>query len=113
MSYDAVKKSMSAGTPHELICAACPWDRLCIQPPSMTSAEVEQHMADAEAKDAAKATEGGQGMPMVTLMTALAYAGKDTAAQICPVFAVRLRGPEGRQIADGVRKSMREAGEQS
>jgi hypothetical protein len=106
MSYDQVEAAMSAGTPHELICAACPWDRLCIQPPAMTSAEIDAKVKAAAAQDEAKGTHG---TPATMLITAMVYAGRDTSAQVCPVFAVKLRSPEGRQIADGVRASMRGA----
>lgn len=105
MSYEPVKKAMQAGTPLELICAACPWDRLCITPPSMTSADIEEAMNKAEANDARPGEKGAR-----LLMTALIMAGRDTQAQVCPVFAVRLKSPEGRQLADMIRSSM-QAGE--
>jgi hypothetical protein len=111
--YEQVKKSMQAGTPPELICATCPWDRLCITPPTMTAAEVEQQLAQAKNEDAARKDQagGGKGFPVATLMMAMVVAGKDTAAQLCPVFALRLRGPEGRAIADSVRTQMQRFGE--
>lgn len=105
--YKPVKDALAAGTPPELVCAACPWDRLCITPPSMTSGDIERHLDEAKRKDAEDREATGDKMPMGTLMTALIFAGKDTAAQLCPVFALKLRGPEGRQVADTLRSSMR------
>lgn len=100
--YRAVTEAMNAGTPPELICAACPWDRLCITPPYMTAAEVTRRIREAEQMDAEKGE-----MSVGTLMTAIVFAGRDTAAQLCPVFALKLRGPEGRAVADTLRESMR------
>jgi hypothetical protein len=104
--YTQVKKAMEAGTPPELICTACPWDRLCITPPSMTSGDIDRLVGEAEAKDAALPDREGK-MPVGLLMTIMAFAGKDTAGQLCPVFALKLRGPEGRQVADSIRTAMR------
>jgi hypothetical protein len=104
--YTPVKKALEAGTPPELVCAACPWDRLCITPPTMTADEIERQINDAERKDAERA--GGENkMPVGMLLTALTLGGRDTAAQLCPVFALKLRGPEGRAVADTLRTSMR------
>lgn len=106
-NYESVKNAMQAGTPLELICATCPWDRLCIAPPSMSSAEVKEKLAEAEAQDNAQAaSQGSTGMPMVSILTALTLGGRDTMAEICPVFATRLRSREGRQLADGIRSTM-------
>lgn len=45
-------------------------------------------------------------MPVATLVTAMTYAGKDLAAQLCPVFALRLRSSGGRRIADSLKDAM-------
>lgn len=107
--YKPVKDALAAGTPPELVCAACPWDRLCITPPSMTSGDIAEQMAKAKAQDAKRANDdsAGDNMPIGTLMTVMMLAGRDTAAQLCPVFALKLRGPEGREVADTLRLSMR------
>ncbi|SRR6266498_4056814 len=104
--YPAVQKELERGTPPELLCATCPWDRLCVTPPSMTAQEVQKQIDDAEAKDRAKDPEM-KGMPVGMLMTTLALAGRDKQAELCPVFALRLRGPDGRQVSDGIRGMMR------
>lgn len=106
MSYDQVKKAMAAGTPHDLICASCPWDRLCVTPPALTAADIEAAVADAATRDKSAARNGGEAMPAQTLMTAMIFAGRDTAGALCPVFATRLRGPEGRQVSDSIRSMM-------
>jgi|HubBroStandDraft_2_1064218.scaffolds.fasta_scaffold63270_2 hypothetical protein len=46
-------------------------------------------------------------MPVSTLLTALTLGGRDTAAQVCPVFALRLRSSTGRDIADSIRSTMK------
>lgn len=102
--YKPVKDALAAGTPPELVCAACPWDRLCITPPTMTSEHIDRMISEAEAKDKQRDPNG---MPTGMLMTALTMGGRDTAAQCCPVFTLKLRGPDGRTIADGIRSSMR------
>lgn len=104
--YMPVKDALAAGTPPELVCAACPWDRLCITPPTMTSGDIDRQIKEAEEKDSARPGAENK-MPVAMLMTAIALGGKDTAAQLCPVFALKLRGPEGREIADTLRSSMR------
>jgi len=104
--YTPVKNAMEAGTPPELICAACPWDRLCITPPQMTSGDIDRLIKEAEEKDMQRPGAADR-MPVGMLMTALTFGGKDTAGQLCPVFALKLRSPEGREVADGIRKSMR------
>ena len=106
--YNAVTEAMKAGTPPELICAACPWDRLCITPPSMSRADIEKQINEAKQQDADKqAMSGERGLPVGMLLTTLMFAGKDTAAQLCPVFSLKLKSPEGRQVADSIRNAMR------
>ncbi len=112
MTYENAKKELAAGTPAEVICTTCPWDRLCVQPPSMSSQDIERLTREAEAKDRESDPEGKK-MPAGMLMTLIAFAGKDTAGQLCPVFALRLRGPDGRQVADSIRVTMRSWGEGS
>jgi len=111
MSYNAVKEALAKGAPPEMLCGTCPWDRHCITPPSMTSAEVQQLQAKAKAKDeaemeAARMRGETPSMPMGTLMTALVFAGKDEQATLCPVFSARLRSSQGRVITDGFKTQM-------
>lgn len=112
MTHEQAKKELESGTPAELICAMCPWDRLCVQPPTMSSQEIDRQIKDAEAADEARDPER-KGVPAGMLMTALVFAGKDSSGALCPVFALRLRGPDGRQASDGIRTLMRSWGEQS
>jgi hypothetical protein len=111
--YQAVQKTLAGGGDPAMLCATCPWDRNCFTPPTMTSAEVEQQIAEAGRKDELKATaalaEGrAPSLPAGTLLTALIYAGKDTSAQVCPVFGLRLRSSGGRKIADTFKALMQE-----
>jgi len=74
--------------------------------------EIDRQIKTAEAKDEIR-DPAKSGVPMQTLMTALIYAGKDSMGSLCPVFALRLRGPDGRQAADDIRQIMRTWGEES
>lgn len=111
MSYKAVKDAMENGALPEMLCGTCPWDRYCITPPTMSSAEVKALQTEAEEKDRAE-TEAARlrgeepKMPMGSLMTAMVFAGKDEQATLCPVFSARLRSSQGRVIADGFKTQM-------
>lgn len=109
--YQPVQKALAGGAEPSMLCATCPWDRNCVMPPTMTSADVEAKMAEATAQDemaAKKARLAGEkpSMPVALLTTALAFGGRDTSAQVCPVFALRLKSSGGRKIADSIRESM-------
>jgi hypothetical protein len=111
--YQAVQNALASGTDPVMLCATCPWDRNCFSPPTMTSADVERQIAEAAAKDEQNAKEArlsGQapGMPVGSLITALVYGGKDTSAQVCPVFSLRLRSSGGRKIADAFKALMQD-----
>ena len=112
--YQAVQKSLADGSPPEMLCATCPWDRSCLSPPTMTKAEVDAVIEKAQADDVLRSANARlQGKPMTgleasaaVLVTAMAYGGKDLSAAICPVLALRLRSSGGREIADGLKVSM-------
>lgn len=109
--YSTVKQVLAGGAPAAMLCATCPWDRSCVSPPTMTSAQVDAEIekataTDLQRQDAAIAAGGTAPMPTVTLVMAAVYAGKDTSAQVCPVFALRLRSGSGRGIADSIRATM-------
>ena len=109
--YRQVQEALKAGASPEMLCMTCPWDRYCVTPPSMTSAEVKTQLDEAMAKDKRHADEkkarGEEpGMPVGGLLTALMLSGRDTAAQICPVLAMRLRTSEGRELVDGLKNRM-------
>ncbi len=104
-SYKPVRDAMAAGTPHELICGTCPWDRLCVRPPDMTEQEVIARVE--EIRQEVRRT-GGDRTQITAMVTAVAiYGGRDTAGAMCPVFVARLRSPDGRQLADSIRTLMR------
>jgi hypothetical protein len=103
--YQAVQKALAGGADPVMLCATCPWDRNCVSPPVMSSADVEAQIEEAARKDQARAEAARQEgraaeMPMGSLLTVLLMSGRDTSAQVCPVFALRLRSSGGRRIAD-------------
>lgn len=104
--YTRVHEELAKGTTPELLCATCPWDRLCVTPPAVSRQEIDRHLADAEQKDRVRDPHG-VGLPVHTIMTAVAYGGRDQMGALCPVFALRLHSPDGRELADGVRTLMR------
>jgi len=109
--YSKVQDALASGAEPRMLCATCPWDRFCIEPPSMTRADIDRHIEEATKRDeetAAKArAEGKQpGMPVGVLVTAMTFSGRDTAASVCPVFALRLRSSGGRRIVDALRSEM-------
>ncbi len=109
--YKAVSDALAAGSDPGMLCQTCPWDRNCITPPEMSRAEVEAKLAESMRDDdrrAAEARELGKAppMPLGGLLTAVVMGGRDTSAQVCPVFALRLRSGAGRALADSVRSAM-------
>ena len=107
--YNPVKEALARGADPAMLCATCPWDRNCVTPPQMTSAEVEQHIKEAGEHDERQALADGPGsqrMPVGTLLAVAVFAGKDTALQACPVLGIRLRSSDGRRLAETVRASM-------
>lgn len=108
--YTAVSDALANGTDPAMLCATCPWDRTCIAPPAMTRGDFDAAMRQARAEDAAQAQGalalGQHPMPVASLLTIATLAGRDTQAQVCPVFALRLRSGAGRGIADAMKASM-------
>jgi hypothetical protein len=111
MSHQQAKQELERGTPPDVICATCPWDRLCVEPPAMSQQEYERHIDKAKREDQERNDGGEKSFPVGMLMTTLAFAGSVSSGRLCPVFALRLRGPDGRKVADGVRDIMRTYGE--
>ena len=105
MTHQQARQQLQSGIQPDLICATCPWDRLCIEPPAISEREATQKIDAALKQDEERDPQRG-GMPVGMLLTALLYAGKPTAGQLCPVFALRLSGPDGRILADRVRVVM-------
>jgi hypothetical protein len=110
MSYEDVKAQLEAGVDPSLLCATCPWDRLCINPPTMTADEVKAKMHAAVPKvgdDPRHQTQAGASDALgQVLMTALAYGGRDTRAELCPVMAIEMRSPKGRTMNAALRERM-------
>lgn len=95
--YSTVQKALTSGSDPAMLCMTCPWDRNCLTPPSMTAGEIDKLVQEASQND----PHGSK-----ALLTVLTFAGKDTAAQVCPVLAVRLRSAGGRKIAESVKGLM-------
>ena len=113
--YKRVSDALKEGADPVMLCMTCPWDRFCINPPPMTSEEIEKQYEDARVKDeeaAAKAKAEGKDAPMPfgVLIQALAVGGRDTQCQVCPVLAMRLRSSEGGVIVQSIRSQMQAAG---
>lgn len=110
--YAKVDEALKSGADPDMLCMTCPWDRFCIRPPTMTSDEIRQRMDDAERKDRERKQAGEQqGMPVGMLLTALTMGGRDRMAEVCPVFALKLRTADGRQIVDTIKSRMQQGGE--
>ena len=110
--FKKVSEALQAGMEPKDICAMCPWDRLCVEPPAMLSADLQKETDQAKRLDEeqrAKATAEGRPAPLAlgSLFAALVFAGKDIDAPVCPVFSVRLRSSEGRNLADLIRSTMK------
>lgn len=105
-NYGPVREAMTAGTPLDLICSTCPWNRPCVDRPSMTEAEVRQHTEDMSAA-AVQSGRTGRDLFMAELVATAIYSGRDQMATVCPVFAARMQTDEGRQISDAIRTHMR------
>lgn len=112
-NYKGVSDALAEGADPAMLCMTCPWDRLCITPPKMTRQEIEDAKGKSRRDDeiamekARIEGKAGGAFPVGTLLTGLLYAGKDTAADICPVLALRLRTDEGQQIVGLVRTHMK------
>lgn len=110
-NYRRVSEALAQGADPAMLCMTCPWDRFCIEPPSMTTEEVKRQIDEASAKDKTLAREAelkGEkpAMPVGSLLTAITLGGRDTSAGVCPVLAMRLRTPDGRTIVDSLKSSM-------
>ena len=109
--YEPVRKALDSGIDPSMLCQTCPWNRPCITPPTMTRAEIDSQIKEAQKEDerrTAEATAAGKepGMPVGMLVASIAFGGRDTQAHVCPVFVLRLQSSAGRGIADRLRESM-------
>jgi hypothetical protein len=115
--YEPVVKALASGADPAMLCQTCPWDRMCVSPPTMTRGDIDAKMAEAQAIDAKKLRESSaaafgiprsdaEGMPIATLVTAMTFGNRDLMAMVCPVFALRLRSSGGRGIADNLKTAM-------
>lgn len=114
-NYEPVVKALAEGRDPAMLCTTCPWDRTCVTPPEVTRGDIQAKMAEAAAIDEQRFRETASpgfgiqrddAMPVATLVTAMTWGGRDMAATICPVFALRLRSGSGRKIADNLKAGM-------
>lgn len=101
-SYETVAQALARGDDPAMLCATCPWDRNCVNPPEMSTGDVRQKVEEM----AQAARTAGQDAGIAVLAAAVIYAGRDTSLQACPVLAVRLRSGDGRKAAEAVRTLM-------
>lgn len=101
-SYDAVAQALARGDDPAMLCATCPWDRNCVNPPEMSAQDVRQKITET----GEQAKTAGHDATAAVLMATVIYAGRDTALQCCPVLAVRLRSADGRKAAEAVKALM-------
>lgn len=111
MSYQQVAQALAQGADPATLCMTCPWDRMCIQPPEMTQSDLDARVKEASDADEAHAQSAvlaakKAGLPIRTLLTALTLAPLVSKATVCPVLALRLRLPEGQQIAGTLKQHM-------
>jgi hypothetical protein len=111
VSFDQVRRALDSGADPDMLCMTCPWDRFCVTPPTMTRSEIDTQIEEAQQRDnaarrSAEAAGDKPGLPAQTLLAAVTLGGRDTAAPVCPVLAMRLRLPEGRAIVDLVKGHM-------
>ncbi len=74
----------------QIDCPTCPWNKNCIEPPTMTKEEV-----DAKVKEARPTPEMSgeqkEGVILSGMLSVMFFGGKDTESQVCPIFANVLR----------------------
>lgn len=103
MRGDPVREALKTGADPHMMCATCPWDRTCIKPPAMTTGDVEEALDPNTIRE--EVGKDGDFL-FASVLKAMTLGGRDTAAPICPVLADRLRGSEGKRIADALRELM-------
>jgi hypothetical protein len=103
MKSDPIREALKTGADPHMICATCPWDRTCIKPPAMTTGDVEEALDPDRIRSE---TGEGEGFLFAAMIKAMTFAGRDTAAPVCPVLVDRLRSSDGKRIADALRELM-------
>jgi len=63
--YTKVSEALAEGVPPAAICSTCPWDRFCIEPPTMTKDDVSKKMKEMSDVPGPTAEDGTKddGMP--------------------------------------------------
>ncbi len=88
-------------------CMTCQWNKMCVDPPSMTEAEVKEKVEkDRPTSDMGNDKKKREGSMIGSLMTAMMFAGKDKECRACSVFIARLR--EGPELTTKIKQIMKE-----
>jgi hypothetical protein len=111
--YAAVQKALTEGADPATMCGLCTWDRICVSPPSLTTAEVQEQVTAARREDQAAAAEARAAgrpapFPFSAIVATAVLTGRDMASSVCPVFALRLRSSGGRVLTDRIKNIMQE-----
>ncbi len=77
------------GIEQQVECATCTWNKLCVEPPTMTKEEVDAKCRPPDLSEVER--EKAESTVMGGLMNALFFSGKDRECPACPVFIERLR----------------------
>lgn len=104
-TYTDVTQALDRGVEPKELCSTCPWDRHCVNPPTVSRAEVEAKTAPPAGLDAEDAGQATKAL-VRGLLDLVIYVGKDRQLEACPVLAAELAGPGGCALHDAVRTHM-------
>ena len=85
----------------------CPWDRRCINPPTMTRSEVRAKTEPPTPPTSDLGKSESEKQLFTGLLNVMMFANKDRTVSVCPVLALRLSLPEGEEVAVTVRGLMK------
>lgn len=85
-------------------CSTCPWNKLCIQPPSMTRAEIDNKVNSSLGKMNSD-KEDKEGGAIGAMMTAVMLGGRDRECFACEVFVDKLR--ESPELSNKIKELMK------
>ncbi len=97
---------MNTRVEQQVECASCPWDKLCIRPPSMTEAEVKEKM-ERERPSNPNDPKAEDGALLGSMLSAIFFAGKDRECIACTAFITKLR--ENPELSNRIRAIMQES----
>ena len=98
---------MNTKVEQQVECSTCPWDKFCIQPPSMTEEQVEAEIKKDRGGNDPEDPKAREGAMIGGIMSALMFAGKDRECRACTTFITKLR--EGPELSNRIRAIMQES----